>query len=367
MSNAPEILLEQPNNRGTLHAVVEQDERTAYFYIYPAEEFSTRYNMRACWLRNLQPATEERDYPSMEKGTAPLLEARYCNHPEGRDPLEAALLGIMWNEEDDGAAVFYNGEPLGIIPGHTLSSDSPTAYALDCIAPVDDCNLLPLTGSPLHQHLEKTAAFWAKWSNEDNNPWQHMQQQFIRAYEAQFGTMLKYYAIDGQQWPPMALGQFEKDGIVYFLTMGISIRPMPWVELLYNGQAPAFRRMELALAVKKEDYTEAAIMNMAQAISGMADSPWRNLSWLGEGHTISSDGAPEGFESLILSSALYTGPAIDLPTMEGDRTNLYWASPVTMEERTFAHSKSNGGYDLLEKMIDAGVTHVVQKRAPIIL
>lgn len=360
--NKPEILLEQPNNRGTLIAVVEQDERTAYFYIYPAEQFSDRYGMRACWLRNLQPAPKERDYPAMEKGTAPMLEAPYCNHPLGREPLEAEHLNIMWSEEDDGAAVFYQNEPIGVIPGWSLSTEQLICYALDCTAPVDNI-LFPLKDAgALYERLQKTSLFWDKWSEENNNPWSAIQQQFLQSYEAQFGRVLQYYAIDQEQWPPMALAMFGKDDIVYFLSLGVSIRPMPWVEFLYNDQAPGFRRMELGLAVSKKDFTEPEIMSMAQALSGMADSPWRNLSWLGEGHTISSSGLPKGYDSFILSSALYSGPEIVLPAMEGDRINLYWAVPITLRERESAHSKPNGGYDLLEKMIAEGITHIIQKR-----
>lgn len=362
MPDTPEVLLEQPNNRGTLHAIVEQDERTAYFYIYPAEQFSERYNMRACWLRNLAPAPEERDYAAMEEGRAPLLEARYCNHPQGGEPLQAALLSVMWSEEDDGATLFYDAAPLAVIPGWSLSAEKPAAYSADCTDVVDDCGLFPLSAPALYERIEKTAAFWDKWSDEEHNPWQPIQQSFLEAYEAAFGPSLQYYAIDGQQWPPVALARFEKDDTVYFLSLGISIRPMPWVELLYSEQAPGFRRMELGLAVSKKDFSEDEIMAMAQGVSGMADSPWRNLSWLGEGHTVSSDAVPQGFESFVLSSALYNGPGITLPEMEGDRVNLYWAAPITLAERESAHAQNNGGYALLEQMIGAGITHVVRKR-----
>jgi Suppressor of fused protein (SUFU). len=369
MSNAPVVLLEQPNNRGTITAVVEQDDRTAYFYLYPSDVLGGRYNMRPCWLRNLVPAPASKDVQGMQNGMAPLLEARFCNHPEGKAPLDPEELAIMWTEEDDGAAVFYQGQPLGIIPGWSLSSDRPVGYATDCIGSEDESILFPL-GNPesniLHQRIERSAAFWDKWGDEEHNPWMPIQQEFLNAYEEQFDKMLQYYAIDEQKWPPMALARFEKDNIVYFISLGISIRPMPWVELLYNDKAPGFRRMELGLAVDKNEFTEAEIMAMAQGLSGIADSPWRNLSWFGEGHTISSQVVPPSFESFILSSALYNGPAINLPQMEGDKVNLYWASPITKAEREFAHSKANGGYDLLEKMIQSGITHVVKKREGII-
>lgn len=369
MSNAPVVLLEQSNNRGTITAVVEQDERTAYFYLYPSDALGGRYNMRPCWLRNLIPAPAGKDVQGMKDGMAPLLEARFCNHPEGKAPLDPEQLAIMWSEEDDGAAVFYEGQPLGIIPGWSLSSDRPVGYAQDCIGSEGESILFPF-GKPesnvLHQRIARTAAFWDKWGDEENNPWITIQQEFLHAYKEQFGEEVQYYAIDEQKWPPMALARFEKDDLVYFISLGLSIRPMPWVELLYNDKAAGFRRMELAIAVSKKDFTETEIMTMAQGLSGIADNPWRNLSWLGEGHTISSQAVPASFESFILSSALYNGPAINLPAMEGDKVNLYWASPITKVEREFAHSKANGGYDLLEKMIQGGLTHVVKKREGIV-
>lgn len=164
----------------------------------------------------------------------------------------------------------------------------------------------------------------------------------------------------------MALGKFEKDNTVYFLSMGVSIRPMPWVSYLYHDNAPAYRRMEIALAVSKDDYSEEEITKMAEGISAIADIPWRHISWLGEGHTIGSGKLPAPFESVVLSAALYNGESIELPEMYGDKVNLYWVSPVTLSEREFAHRKANGGYELLEKMIAADVTHVVKKREAIV-
>lgn len=366
MNTEPQVLIEQPNGRHTLYASVEQDDRTAYLYIYPAELQSKKYKMRACWLRNLLPAPEVKDLAAMHNGTAPMLQSKYCNHPDGKEPLKAELLEIVWFTEEDGAAVLYDGEILGVIPGWSLYIDEAVAYAADCIeAEGEDYLVLPL-GAPdtniQYTNVGEAVAFRNQWASVEEPAWPVIQEQFINCYEEHFGKMLQYYAIDNNEWPPMAMGKFEKDDVVYFLTLGVSIRAMPWVSYLYNDTSAAYRRMELAVAVSKKDYSEEEIMKMAEAISVMADIPWRHISWLGEGHTIGSSKLPAPFESMILSSALYNGETIELPTMYGDKVNLFWASPVTQQEREFAHRKANGGYELLEIMIQKDMTHIVKKR-----
>jgi hypothetical protein len=365
MMQEPITLIEQPNGRHTLYAAVEQDERTAYFYLYTAELISKKYRMRACWLRNLQAGPTGRDSAAMENGMAPMLAAHLCNHPEGREPLQAERLSIVWMPEEDGAAVLYDGEILGVIPGWSLYVDEPAAYAADCIA-VDEQQLVFPLGQPgvneQYSRVAEAVNFRAEWDNVAEPRWPVIQGQFIEAYEARFGKMLQYYAIDNNEWPPMAMGKFEKDDVVYFLTMGVSIRPMPWVAYLYNENATAFRRMELAMAINKKDFTEEEITKMAEGLSVLADIPWRHISWLGEGHTVGSSKLTAPFESLVLSAALYNGESINIPEMYGDKVNLYWTSPITPLELGFAHRKPNGGYELLEKMIEQDVTHVINKR-----
>lgn len=369
MSNGPKVLIEQTNSRHTMYAAVEQDERTAYFYLYPAELQSKKYRMRACWLRNLMPAPSQRDSAAMENGDAPMLEAHLCNHPEGKAPLKAELLSIVWMPEEDGAAVLYDGETLGVIPGWSLYTEEPVAYAADCISADGDALVFPL-GLPgqneQHNRVAEAVQFRQQWESTETPQWPVIQEKFIAAYEQHFGKMQQYFAIDNNQWPPMALGKFEKDNVVYFLSMGVSIRPMPWVSYLYNDNASAYRRMEIALAVSREDYTEEEITKMAEGISAMVDIPWRHISWLGEGHTIGSGKLPAPFESIVLSAALYNGDGIELPEMYGDKVNLFWASPVTLSEREFAHRRPNGGYELLEKMIEGDLTHIVRKRKAIV-
>ncbi|MBC9934734.1 suppressor of fused domain protein [Chitinophaga qingshengii] len=366
----PVMLIEEANSRGTLYAVVEQDDRTAYFYLYPSELLANKYSPRPCWLRNLQPAPEKRDVKAMEEGMAPMLEARYCNHPEGKAPLEAERIRIVWMEEEDGAAVLYDDELMGVIPGWTMySEERSVGYAADCIGSGEDSQMFPLgtaATNQLHKKVAGAIAFRDDWADETSQTWSIFQKQFLDTYEAILGPVEKYYAIDGGKWPPIGMARFERDDVVYFLTLGVSIRPMPWVEMLYNDHAEGFRRMELGMAISKKDFDEKTIMALAGMVSGLADRPWRQVTWLGEGHTISFSEMPAPYESLVLSSALYNGPSLEMPQMYNDPVNLYWVSPITKAERLHAHEQPNGGYMLLEKMIQEGINHIIQPRNPIV-
>ncbi|MFY0253669.1 suppressor of fused domain protein [Chitinophaga sp. 30R24] len=362
----PVILIDQPNNRGTMYAIVEQDDRVAYFYLYPSELLTTKYSPRPCWLRNLKPAPETRDTAAMKEGMAPMLEARYSNHPQGKEPLEKNRLSIVWMEEGDGAAVLYDGEILGVIPGWSLYNDEHAiAYAADCIGAGDNDRLMPLGkrgGNAMYDRVDRAIAFWEEWTDETSQVWGILQDKYLKAYEAQWGPIQKYYAIDGGQWPPIGLARFENEDVVYLLTLGAGIRPMPWVELLYTERAPNFRRMELGIAVNKKDFTEKEIMVLAGIITGLADRPWKQVTWLGEGHTIPSDELPAPFESLIVSTSLYNGPTVEMPEVYGDKVNLYWLTPITKLEREFAHARPNAGAILLESMIAHDLNHLVTKR-----
>jgi hypothetical protein len=255
-----------------------------------------------------------------------------------------------------------------VIPGWSLYVDEPVAYAADCIN-VDEQQLVFPLGEPgsneQYARVGDAVNFRREWESVEEPRWPVIQEQFINTYEERFGKIQQYYAIDNKEWPPMAMGKFEKDNVVYFLTMGVSIRPMPWVAYLYNENASAFRRMELGIAINKADFTEEEIMKMAEGLSALADIPWRHISWLGEGHTVGSSRLTAPFESLVLSAALYNGDSLVLPEMYGDKVNLYWTSPITPLELGFAHRKPNGGYELLEKMIEHDITHIVNRREEI--
>lgn len=194
-----------------------------------------------------------------------------------------------------------------------------------------------------------------------------MQQDLLACYQAQFGESVKYYAIDQGNWPPMALSQHYHNGIWYFLTLGMSIRPMPQVDFLFDELAPQYRRAELAMAVDGEVMTESNAVQMASALAEFVHLPWARLTWLGEGHTLASEVAPVGFESYLLANELAPEQAqFPLPRQDGDRPTLLWATPVTEAERQFAQSEAQGGQQLRERLTAGGNTHIFRPREQVV-
>lgn len=49
--------------------------------------------------------------------------------------------------------------------------------------------------------------------------------------------------------------------------------------------------MEMAIAIDSQYMTEDNAVQMASALAGFAHAPWARLTWIGEGHTLESDGA----------------------------------------------------------------------------
>ncbi|AKF39008.1 TPA: suppressor of fused domain protein [Yersinia enterocolitica] len=363
-----EVLAEVSNENQTLVAVVQQDQRVVYFYIYPQEAFEERFPVRACWVRNLVAAPISADNVALEQGLAPRLAAEFCRNVAGEAELDAQFISIIWSESDDGAALWYQGQLLAIIPGWSLYIDHSVCYSASCIK--DNPLTLPLGSASTntqYARAQNTRQFWRTWQQEEGNPWPALQAEYIQCYEQHFGPAIKYYAIDQGKWPPMAISQHEKEGIYYFLTLGVSIRPQPWVEILFNDDATKYRRFEMAIAIDNQYVNEDNAIHMASALAGFAHVPWGKITWLGEGHTLESEVAPQGYEGYILSSKLYdNADSLILPLQQDDPVNIYWASPVFASEREFAHSAPNGGYDLLKKLQQQGVNHIFSPRESVI-
>lgn len=165
----------------------------------------------------------------------------------------------------------------------------------------------------------------------------------------------------------MAISQHYHQGSWYFLTLGMSIRPMPWVDFLFEDLAGQHRRVELAMAIDAEVMTEENAVQMASALASFAHFPWARLSWLGEGHTLESSVAPVGFEGFLISGEL-SGEAgqFKLPKRDGEKVNLLWTTPVTTAERELAEAEESGGNQLVERLRQEGCNHVFRPRPQVV-
>jgi hypothetical protein len=353
-------LLEECSPNGNVNAVVESDGRTVYFYLFGAPE--TQFGMRACWVRNLLPAPADLDRSAIaERGIPPMLPAASCAHPRGAPLLQRDSLSVVWFEEGDAAALIEDGQILAIIPARS-GCNGFDGYARDCIAESPVC--WPL-GSPatnvLFDRVARAREYWRSW---DDNPWPSFAERQVGAFERVLGNHDKYFAIDGGAWPPKALLRFDRPDAITFVTLGVSLRPMPKVERYAEDPSP-IRRIELAMAIDPHAVDEPARRTLASYISGQSSLPWTRFTWFGDGHTLPCDSIPVGPSGNAFTAVLFVrqppnAPAIHLPDYRNDPVSLLWLIPISAPEREFIIE--HGAKEFLQRFAAAGNSWIHKDR-----
>jgi hypothetical protein len=335
----PRVLIESNSPNCNIQAVVEEDNRCVYFYLFGQPEYQEKF-MSTCWVRNYEKAPKETDVQAMRDGKAPMLSYDYCSHASGAEKLEPSKLEIVWFEEGDGAALLYNGEILCVIP--SWSSTQCPGYSRDCIK--ESQFAWPL-GNPssnvLFERIRKAKAFWDNWSD---NSWEKIQESYLSVIEKSIGKYEKYYAIDGGHWPPKAMVTIEKENLTYIITLGVSVIPQPKVEMYYE-EPKEFRRFEFGFAIETEVLNKNK-NGILSYISAQTSLPWSCLTCLGHGHTIPCDQiwqSSKEFPFILLISSNKTNnlPIIDLPSHGEDPVNLLWMVPITSVEQKYAEDNDS--------------------------
>jgi hypothetical protein len=338
MDDAPDTLVESFSPNGNLMAYVEDHPGVLHFYLQGRPD--TQFGMRAVWVRNLKAAPATLSKEAMERGEPPMMPAASCAHPNGAPPLDREKLRVVWFEEGDGAALFEGDQMLAAIPSWS-GLNGFHGYARDCTE--ETVLAWPLKqATVIYDRAAAAAEFWRSWEAQPS-PWPGLQESFLAAYERVFGPHQKYWGIDGGEWPPKALAMFEHGEAVVLATLGMSVRPMPKVEMTFEGPSP-HRRMELGLALAKHLATPEVVTQCAQYISAQSNLPWTYYTWLGDGHTVQCDPSPVGgdYAAMLLWARPSGAPTIELPTYRGDPVNLLWMTPITAAQWKVAQEQNSG-------------------------
>lgn len=341
----PRVLLELRSPNCPITAIVEQDNRTAYFYLFGDNE---DFGMKSCWIRNLTKAPEEIEVKLMEKGIPPMLTKEFCKFPEGQESLNKKNLEIVWMEEGDGAALLENGEILCVIP--SWGGDRGfCGYARDCNGQGGFAWELS-EDNEIRKRINNTISFIKDW-NEEVNPFQSLQPQILDYYEDIFGESEKYYAIDNSDWPPKGLYVYEGTEKIVFATVAVSLRPQPKVEMYYED-AGKVNRIELGI-ILKSGLTNDEINNIASLISGITAIPWNYITFVAEGHTVEFETiASEKFKYAVLTNKLKLLPEMNVPAFGNSHTNFLWIVPVSDKE--WKMMKESGSKVILDKLDTIG-------------
>lgn len=350
----PNILLESRSPVCDIQAFVEETDQNCYFYLwfYPDSERSC---LRECWICNTAPAEDTIDRKAMEDGCAPSMPAEFVAHDPAGIHLDKDSLEIIWLEEGDGAALLSAGKLICLIPGWA-GYDGFCGYSIYARGTGPFAWELKQALETLGARVAKSREFWTFFEKEY---WNQVQEMHLKALEKFFGPHQKYYGIDEGAFPTKTLLTGEKDGVCYGITAGVSMIPLPKIEQYYQEETEKFRRIELGFASSGCEAQEQ--MRMYSFLSSLAAYPWKEITWLGHGHTIPCK-ALEGYSAVwLLNSRLI--PEISAPVYEEfmkEPVNLLWVVPLREEE--YQQLVEQGSEEILKRRADELSTIHIFKR-----
>lgn len=342
----PTVLLEEQSPCCPITAVVEQDNRVAYFYLWGPEESS--FGVKSCWIRNLEEAPSEIEFKKIKKGISPMLPKANCVNPSKQELLKKDSLSIVWLEEGDGAALLENGEIIAVIPSWG-GKGGFNGYSSSCKGEGEFAWELNQSNE-MHQRVEDSKDFWSSWEDEIS-PFQINQSKILDVYTEFFGASEKYFAIDDEEGAPRGLYVRQGEQKTVFATVALSLSPMPEVEM-YTEDRFELNRIELGLMLNTK-HCASRIQDMSKWISGICSLPWKEITFLAEGHTIYFDAFEnDRFKSALLTQYVSALAKVEFEKYRQSTINFLWLIPITEKEREFA--MEHGSERLIERMNGIG-------------
>ncbi len=362
----PVVLLFQSSPYGTLDAIVQHDNQAVYFYLNQpvSTESSQRpaFGTRACWVRNLAQGPLVVNETQMRQGISPMLPRNLCTHRDGQTLPLSENLRIVWFEEGNGAALIEalpDKEPviLAVIPPWS-GLEGFHGYAHECAVESPLC--WPMPDNPkLRQRIDKADEFWQAWqqqltndrdskdSNESSNtPFAEFQPLLLNHFDRHFltepeNTKRDYFSIGENYFPPCGIVRYSNSTETIIATVGMSVCPQPAVEL-FSETPGLYRRIELAIKLTRQQAedpeTHNKLIELATArLSGLANYPWNQFTWLGPGHTCAFSGVVPGCNSALLVHQTQYLPdqqtSETIRTFRDDPVNILWMVPITESQQ----------------------------------
>ncbi|MDA7901525.1 suppressor of fused domain protein [bacterium] len=362
----PVVLLFQSSPYGTLDAIVQHDNKAVYFYLnQPVATDSTQkpaFGTRACWVRNLDLGPLVVNETQMRQGISPMLPRNLCIHREGQILPKSEDLRIVWFEEGNGAALLESlpgKEPviLAVIPPWS-GLEGFHGYAHECAVESPLC--WPMPDNPkLRQRIENADQFWLAWKQQsatDRNseiametnktPFAELQPSLLEDFDRHFftepeTTQREYFSVGENRFPPCGIVRYSSASETIIATVGMSVCPQPAVEL-FSDTPGLYRRIELAIKLThlQTDNSEAndkKIELATQRLSGLANYPWSQFTWLGPGHTCAfSDVVPGCNSALLVHETQYLPNLRTIETTNtyrNDPVNRLWMVPITESQQ----------------------------------
>lgn len=332
----PEIIIEATSPFGNVQALVEKTDRTYFFYLWINPKSNDR-QMRACWICNRIRAPKNMNDAFPNDGREPCMPEEFVAHDLNGIDIDESDLSIEWFEEGDGAFLLSGEDIIAVIPGFSGYNDfygysayakgtGPFAWEIDKALP------------HLKEELDRCRRFWNFFEKDF---WGDVQQMHLDVLQKFMGKHEEYYAIDQDKFPPKAMVTGKKDDTYYAFTLGVSMFPMPTVEMAYGDDYMDHRRIELGFFSNDKKVVD----NVLSGIAFLGLLPWEGLTFLGHGHTLQYNKIP-GYDHLLMLDASVMKD-IDhpvYPDFMGEKINLLWLKLITDEEYDFIVDKGVDEY-----------------------
>ncbi len=336
----PAVLLDSVSPYGSRRVIVEFDGTTTSAYLHDKSGA-----IAATWIANHKPAPETVDIGRLRAGAAPEMPADHTKHPGGRAPIDTATLTAVWLEEGDGVAILERGEPLAVIPSWADLSKGMPGYSRDVIGQTPFSWSLDDAMDGLSQRISQSAQFW-RWRASPGS-WALFQEALLGHLLARLGPGGGYWDVSGGRTPPVGVSERPagpRRPYTVLSTVGMSAQRMPVVEQTGEG-AVGRARVELALATTMPSTAAARIFLW------LAQFPWREVTWLGAGHSIPWYHEPATFplgggnEAVLLLDDPSRLPGPEAPRLDGFRSSnepvrWLWIVPINERERRLARERT---------------------------
>jgi hypothetical protein len=337
----PAVLLDSVSPYGSRRVLVEFDGRTTSAYLHDKSGA-----IAATWIANHGPAPEAVDVARLRAGEAPEMPADHTKQPDGTPPFRATTLTAVWLEEGDGVAILEGGEPLAVIPGWSSLAKGMPGYSRDIIGQTPFGWSLDDAMEGLGQRIAQSAQFW-RWRSSAGS-WALFQQALLGHLLSRLGPGGGYWDVSSGKTPMMGVSErpsLPKRPFTVLSTVGMSVQRMPVVEQTGEG-AEGRARIELALA------TTMPSAEAARIFLWLAQFPWREVTWLGSGHSIpwyheaATFPLGGGNEAVLLLDDPSRLPGPEVPGLDGFRSSnepvrWLWVIPITERERRLARERSS--------------------------
>jgi hypothetical protein len=335
------VLLDSVSPYGSRRVVVEYDGSATSAYLHDKGGA-----IAASWIANHLPAPDTVDIARLRSGQAPEMPAEHTKFPEGSPLLSPQALRAVWLEEGDGVAILENGAPLAFIPGWSDLSKGMPGYSRDVIGQTPFAWSLDDALEGLGPRLARADRFW-RWRDNPES-WATFQQAMLGHLLSRLGPGGGYWDVSGGKQPLTGVSErppVPQRPFTVLSTIGMSCQRMPVIEQT-GGSAASRARIELALA------TTMASAQAARIFLWLAQFPWREVTWLGAGHSIpwyheaSTFPLGGGNEGVLLLDDPSRLPGPEVPRLDGfmagdEPVRWLWVVPINERERRLARERGS--------------------------